>query len=70
MGKSLALILFLVMVVSSLSLLMVKPANAQTIAKPSLPEFTVQVVEYGYQMNILTNQIFLMDIILQVSFTT
>ena len=48
-GKSFALILILIMAISSLSLLVLKPANAQIIPKPSVPEFTVQfVVDTSY----------------------
>jgi hypothetical protein len=44
-GKSLALILILLIAISSLSLLMVRPAYAQSIPpKPSVPEFTIQFV--------------------------
>jgi len=42
LSKCLALILILTMALSCASLLMVKPANAQTIPKPSVPEFTIQ----------------------------
>jgi hypothetical protein len=43
-GKTLALFLTLIIVTSCLTLLTVKPANAQTIPKPSVPEFTVKFV--------------------------
>jgi hypothetical protein len=41
MGKSLASILILIMAISSLSLSMIKPADAVTIVKPSIPQFTL-----------------------------
>jgi hypothetical protein len=41
-SKSLALILILIMTISSLSLLIVKPAFAQSIPTPLVPEFTVK----------------------------
>jgi hypothetical protein len=44
MGKSFALILILIMAISSLSLMIVKPAIAQTMPKPSVPIFTVKPV--------------------------
>jgi hypothetical protein len=49
-SKSLALILILIMAISSLSLLIVKPANAQTISTPSVPEFTVKFVDASYNV--------------------
>jgi hypothetical protein len=42
--KTFALLLTLIMVMSSLTLLTVKPANAQIIPKPSVPQFTLQLV--------------------------
>ena len=42
LGKSLGLLLILMMIVPFLSLLMVKPASAQTIPKPSVPQFTLK----------------------------
>lgn len=45
-NKSLALILILIMAISSLSLMMVKPAFAQSIPMPSAPTFTVQYIDY------------------------
>ena len=43
--KSLASVLILVIAISWLVLLMVKPACAQTISPPSVPSFTVQVID-------------------------
>jgi hypothetical protein len=58
-NKTLAIFLTLIIAMSCLTLLIVKPANAQSIPKPSVPEFTLQVVkstsivgEYGVQMAI------------------
>ena len=48
--KSLALILILIIAISSLSLIIVKPANAQTIPKPSVPEFTVNLADHSYDV--------------------
>jgi hypothetical protein len=47
-SKSLAFLLDLLIVMSSLTILMVKPANAQTIPKPSVPEFTAKFVDHSY----------------------
>jgi hypothetical protein len=38
------------MAVSSLSLIMVKPAFAQSIPKPSVPEFTIKLVDHSYDV--------------------
>ncbi len=43
-SQSFALILILIMAISSLSLIMVKPSNAQSIPIPSVPQFTVRFV--------------------------
>ena len=43
-NKNLATVLILTIAISSLSLIMVKPATAQTIPKPSVPEFTLNIV--------------------------
>ena len=45
--KSLALFVILIIVISSLSLFIVKPTNAQSIPKPSVPEFTIKYVDYS-----------------------
>jgi hypothetical protein len=47
-SKSLALILILIIAISSLSIIIVNPSNAQTIPKPSVPEFTVKAVDHSY----------------------
>ncbi len=54
-SKSLTLILILIMTVSSLSIL-VKPANAQSIPTPSVPQFTVSYVDRSYKAPITTTQ--------------
>jgi hypothetical protein len=45
-SKCTALILILVIALSSLSLLMVKPADAQT-SKPSVPEFSLKLIDFS-----------------------
>jgi hypothetical protein len=45
-GKSISLILILIITISSLSLMMIKLVNAQT-SKPSVPEFTLKLVDYS-----------------------
>lgn len=49
-GKSFALILILLMALSSLSIFVVKPAFAQSIPKPSVPEFTLKFVDLSYDV--------------------
>jgi len=49
-NKTFALILTLTIAISFLTLLMAKPANAQSVAKPSVPEFTVQYVNHSYDL--------------------
>ena len=49
-SKSFALILILIIAISSPSLLMVKPANAQSITTPSVPQFTVKFVNDSYSV--------------------
>ena len=44
LSKNFALILILIIAISSLSLLMVKPAIAQSIPEPTVPQFTVNWV--------------------------
>ena len=48
--KTSALILTLIIAISCLTLLTVKPANAQTIPKPSVPEFTLKFVDHSYDV--------------------
>lgn len=47
-SKGLAVALILVMAVSSASLLIVKPANAQALPQPSVPQFTLKFVDSSY----------------------
>jgi hypothetical protein len=47
LGKTLALFLTITFMASFFTLLTVKPANAQTIPKPSVPEFTLQYVDHS-----------------------
>jgi hypothetical protein len=47
-GKTFALFLSLIIVMSSLTLLTVKPTNAQTMPKPTIPEFTLSVESHPY----------------------
>ncbi|NLB74842.1 MAG: hypothetical protein GX799_00020 [Crenarchaeota archaeon] len=49
-GKTFALLLTLTVAMSCLTLLTVKPTNAQTIPKPSIPEFTLQFVDNSYEV--------------------
>ncbi len=49
-NKSFTLILILIMALSSLTLPIVKPAFAQSITKPSVPEFTAKYVDYSYDV--------------------
>jgi len=44
LSKSFAIFIILIIAISSLSLLLVKPASAQSIPKPSVPEFAVKFV--------------------------
>jgi hypothetical protein len=50
-NKNLAIVLILTMAISSLSLLMTKPANAQSIPKPYVPSFTVKYIESSYNVS-------------------
>jgi hypothetical protein len=45
-GKSFTLVLILIIAISSLSLMMLKPANAQT-SKPSVPEFSLKIIDFS-----------------------
>jgi hypothetical protein len=49
-SKPYALILTLIIAISCLTIFMVKPANAQTIPKPTEPEFTLKVVSHPYDV--------------------
>ncbi len=48
--KNLALILILIIIISNLSLIIVKPANAHSIPKPLIPEFTIKIVDHSYDV--------------------
>jgi hypothetical protein len=50
-SKSLSLLLIVVLLITS-SLLIIQFATAQTIPKPSVPKFTIYLLENGYQMDI------------------
>jgi hypothetical protein len=54
-SKSSAVFFILIMAVSSLSLIMVKPTFAQTVSKPSIPEFTVKYVDSSYDVPATTS---------------
>ena len=45
-----ALALILLTAMSSLSLIMVKPANAQSTLKPYVPEFTLKYLDNSYDV--------------------
>jgi hypothetical protein len=47
-GKSFAVFIILIMGISSLSLLMIKPATAQTISTSTIPQFIVKFVNASY----------------------
>jgi hypothetical protein len=60
-SKTFALILMLIIVMSCLTLVVVKPANAQTIPKPSVPEFTLKFLDNYYHPTIeitIKNQVY------------
>jgi hypothetical protein len=50
LSKGFALFFILIMAVSSLSLMIVKPVSAQSIPKPFVPEFTVKLVDNSYDV--------------------
>jgi hypothetical protein len=47
-SKGLALFIILIIAVSSLSLIVIKPASAQSISKPSVSDFTIQIIQSNY----------------------
>jgi hypothetical protein len=51
-SKTFAILLTLIITMSCLTLLTVKPANAQTIPKPSVPEFILKFVDASYDVPI------------------
>jgi hypothetical protein len=50
LSKGFALFFILIMAISSLSLSMVKPVMAQTIPKPAAPQFSIQYIDYSYDI--------------------
>jgi hypothetical protein len=54
--KSFALIIILIMAIASLTLLVAKPANAQTITKPSVTQFTLNLIGLSQVQIIVENQ--------------
>jgi len=44
-GKTLALFLTLIIALSRLTIVLVKPANGQALLKPSVPEFTLRYID-------------------------
>jgi hypothetical protein len=48
-SKSLASVLILIVAISSLTVLIVKPTNAQSTTKPSVPDFTIEFVRIDSQ---------------------
>jgi hypothetical protein len=51
-NRGFAVFIILIIAVSSLSILMVHSTSAQSIPKPSTPNFTLQIVDYGVQIKI------------------
>ncbi len=49
-NKSFAVLFILIMAISSLSVIMIEPAFAQSIPKPSVPQFSIQVVDHSYDI--------------------
>ena len=49
-GKCFALALILTVAISGLSLIMLKPANAQSIPNPSIPEFTLRYIKASFNV--------------------
>src|ERR1700693_517879 len=47
-SKTFALLLTVIIATSCLTLSIFKPANAQTIPKPSVPEFSIRYVDFSY----------------------
>ena len=47
-SKSFTVFIILIMAISSLSLIMIKPTLAQSISKPSTPDFTIKYVDRSY----------------------
>jgi hypothetical protein len=49
--------LILVLILTASSLIIIESASAQSIPKPSVAQFTLQIVDYGVQMTIQNQQI-------------
>lgn len=49
-GKYRSLCLVLIILAASSSLLIVRPADAQVIPKPAVPQFSIQYVDYSYDI--------------------
>jgi len=49
-SKTSAVFLTLIIVMSCLTLLIVRPASAQSTPKPSVPEFTLKYVDHSYDV--------------------
>jgi hypothetical protein len=49
-NKNLAIVLILIMTISSLSMIMVKTTFAQITSKPYVPEFTLKIVVHSYDV--------------------
>ncbi len=54
-GKTFALILILIIAISCLTLLTLKPANAQSIPTPTITEFTLRFVDSSYDVPTTTS---------------
>jgi len=57
-SKGFTVILILILTIASLSLMIVKPANAQSVPKPAVPEFSLQSYYPYYFQFIVTNKPF------------
>ncbi len=55
-GKTFVLLLTIIVAMSCLILLIAKPANAQTIPKPSIPEFKLSYTNNIYDVPAATSQ--------------
>ncbi len=49
-SKSSSIVLILIMAITSLNIIMVESASAQSIPKPSTPEFTVNLADHSYDI--------------------
>ena len=53
-SKGFAVFIILIIAMSSLSLLMFKPANAQSTTKPTVPEFILRIADHSYDVPPMT----------------